>query len=163
MTATPTASGNADHALKLVIDTNVVLDWLVFRDPGVADLQRAVSERRVQLVTHQPALDELRRVLAYPQCKLQLSEQQQRVELYQSATESAELPGGFSLNNLLLPPGFPLCRDPDDQHFLALAYHVRADGLITKDKDLLRMRRRAHKFGVTVLSPLQLQSTLRSP
>jgi putative PIN family toxin of toxin-antitoxin system len=147
---------------RFVLDTNIVLDWLVFRDPGVAGLQQALSDRRVELITHQPALDELRRVLGYQQCKLQPDEQQQIFERYLSAAASAATPEGFSLENLLLPAGFPLCRDHDDQHFLALAYHAHADGLITKDKALLRLRKHAGKFGVTILGPGATLRTLRS-
>ena len=142
--------------MKLVLDTNVVLDWLVFSDPGLMDLQAAIEERRIELVTHQPAMDELRRVPAYPQCKLQAEEQQEILARYQSEVSLVTLPEAFGLDNLLLPPHFPRCRDRDDQHFLALAYHTRADGLVTKDKDLLRLRKRARKFGVTILSPGQI-------
>jgi predicted nucleic acid-binding protein len=31
--------------------------------------------------------------------------------------------------------------------------HAKADGLLTKDRDLLRLRKRAARFGVTVASP----------
>ena len=146
--------------MRFVLDTNIVLDWLVFRDPGVAGLQRAVAERSVELITHQPALDELRRVLAYPQCMLAPAEQQQISTRYQAEAANAELPEGFSLDNLLLPTDFPRCRDRDDQHFLALAYHAQASALVTKDKVLLRLSKRARKFGVTILSPAELDSHL---
>jgi predicted nucleic acid-binding protein len=69
------------------------------------------------------------------------------------ASREATLPTGYGLDNLLLPAGFPNCRDTDDQHFLALAYHARADGLLTKDRQLLRLRKRAARFGVTIVSP----------
>lgn len=141
------------HSLTLVLDTNVVLDWLVFRDAGLACLLDALEQRRVAIVTHAAAIDELRRVLAYPQCKLAASDQAALLRQYRMACLEAPLPEGFSLDNLLLPAGFPSCRDTDDQHFLALAYHAKADGLLTKDKQLLRLKKRAAKFGVTILSP----------
>jgi putative PIN family toxin of toxin-antitoxin system len=144
----------------LVLDTNIVLDWLVFRDASMNGLRRALSEQRLQLITHQPALDELRRVLAYPQCKLAAPEQLEILQHYQSVTTLATLPDGFGLHNLLLPAGFPSCRDPDDEHFLALAYHVGACSLVTRDKAILRLRKRVQKFGVTLLAPLQLPATL---
>lgn len=140
---------------RFVLDTNIVLDWLVFRDSSLADLDRAVSERRLELVAHQPALDELRRVLSYPQCKVAELERGNLLEQYRTRTLLATLPDGFGLNNLMLPAGFPRCRDPDDEHFLALSYHGRAT-LITRDKEILRLIRRARRFGVTILPPAQL-------
>ena len=62
------------------------------------------------------------------------------------------MPAELALGNLL-PADFPRCRDADDQHFLALAYHAKADGLLTKDRELLRLKKRAARFGVTIVSP----------
>jgi predicted nucleic acid-binding protein len=36
----------------------------------------------------------------------------------------------------------PVCRDPDDQKFLELAAAAKADCLVTRDRDLLRLTRR---------------------
>lgn len=141
------------HPLTLVLDTNVVLDWLVFRDVAVETLQDAVEQGRVTIVTHAAAVEELRRVLAYPQCKLGAADQEALLNRYRTVSCEATLPEGFSLESLLLPEGFPRCRDPDDQHFLALTYHAKADGLVTKDRQLLRLRKRVARFGVTVASP----------
>jgi putative PIN family toxin of toxin-antitoxin system len=142
--------------LRLVLATNVVLDWLLFRDASVAGMAKAVSEQRVELVTHQPALDELSRVLAYPQCKLDVPGQQELLERYRSAICVHPMPDGFARDNLLLPAGFPRCRDRDDEPFLALTYHARADGLVTRDKAILNLRKRARRFGVAILNPIQL-------
>jgi predicted nucleic acid-binding protein len=55
---------------KLVLDTNVVLDLVVFRDEGVRPLARALESGAAIAVTSQACLEELGRVLAYPQFKL---------------------------------------------------------------------------------------------
>jgi putative PIN family toxin of toxin-antitoxin system len=148
------------HSLTLVLDTNVVLDWLVFRDAALERLRATIEQRLVRVVTHTAAIDELRRVLAYPQCKLCAADQEQTLQRYRLFSEAAALPPAFAVGNLLLPDGFPRCRDVDDQHFLALAYHTKADGLLTKDRDLLRMRKRAARFGVTVVSPKEFVAKL---
>lgn len=147
-------------SLTLVLDTNVVLDWLVFRDAGLARLFDALEQQHVRIVTHAAAIDELRRVLTYPQCKLAASDQETLLNKYRMACLHAAMPAQFALDNLLLPAGFPSCRDPDDQHFLALAYHTRADGLLTKDKQLLRLRKRAAKFGVAIVNPKDFATRL---
>jgi putative PIN family toxin of toxin-antitoxin system len=146
--------------LKLILDTNVVLDWLVFHDASVAGLQAALNRGQVEIVTHQPAVDELLRVLAYARFKLGIEQQQELLSRYRSNTRLVTLPDGFHLDDLGLPSGFPRCRDHDDQHFLALAYHERVDGLVSKDAAVLELTRRAQKFGVTVLAPKQLAARL---
>jgi len=60
------------------------------------------------------------------------------------------------IERMELPKGFPQCRDPDDNHFLALTYHAKADALVTKDKRVLKCRRRALAFGFTILTVAQL-------
>jgi uncharacterized protein len=143
---------------RLVLDTNIVLDCLVFRDPATRDLMAAIEARRVQPLVHQPALDELERVLAYPQCRLTVTEQRQVLNRYLTLATLATMPKDFTRGTLLLPPDFPRCHDRDDEPFLALAYHARADGLVTKDKAVLKLRKKAAKFGVVILGSADLQS-----
>jgi putative PIN family toxin of toxin-antitoxin system len=139
-----------------VLDTNVVLDWLVFEDPGVEVLRRGVADRRIEVVTYAPALEELRRVLSYPQFELDGARQAEVLAAYSAQASIATVPDGYSLERLMLPDGFPRCRDPDDDHFVALAHHARADALVSKDRDVLKLRKRARKFGVTILDVRQL-------
>jgi predicted nucleic acid-binding protein len=91
-------------------------------------------------------------VLAYPQCRLDAAAHQEVLERYVSITTLVDTPGGFSRQHLALPPEFPRCRDRDDDLFLALAYHSRADALISKDRDILNLRKKANKFGVAIRS-----------
>src|SRR5688572_9600267 len=123
----------------------------------MCELIAAIDARRVQALVHQYTLDELERVLTYPQCRLAATEQRQVLDRYLAAARLAPMPHGFSSNTLLLPPDFPRCRDRDDEIFLALAYHARADGLITKDKVILKLRRKVRRFGVAILPPADLQ------
>jgi uncharacterized protein len=79
---------------------------------------------------------------------------------YRHQVHDYELPTDFAPNNLLLPPNFPVCKDLDDQPFLALAYHAQADALVTRDKALLALRKRARKFGVIIVDVRQLPALL---
>jgi uncharacterized protein len=146
--------------MRLVLDTNIVLDWLVFKDVRIAELQRAWDEQRLELITHRPALDELQRVLTYPQFKLAENRQLAIMEDYQSHVRIVSLPEGASMENLGMPLGFPHCKDCDDDHFIALAYHHHADALVSKDRAVLDLAKRARKFGLTILSPQQLKAKL---
>ena len=111
----------------------------------------------MQALVDQYTIAELHRVLAYTQCALSEAQQKEALERYLAKASYHTLPANFSAATLLLPPTFPRCRDPDDQPFLALAYHAAADALITKDKALLKLRKKARKFGVTILTPKDLQ------
>ena len=50
---------------RLVLDTNVWLDWLVFRDPGVEPLKSAVAAGHAEILIDEACEAELARVLAY--------------------------------------------------------------------------------------------------
>ena len=52
---------------KLVIDTNIALDILVFNEPKVAQLKADLAAGRVQWLATPVMRDELERVLAYAQ------------------------------------------------------------------------------------------------
>ena len=58
--------------MRLVLDTNVWLDWLVFDDPELAPLRAAVREGRVRVFIDAACEAELARVLAYPLGRISL-------------------------------------------------------------------------------------------
>jgi putative PIN family toxin of toxin-antitoxin system len=146
--------------IRLVLDTNVVIDWLVFDDPFMSPLRNGVRDGSVVVLTHPPAIAELERVLAYPQLKLDSSRQQEIFARYLAQSSIAKMPEGFSIKQLMLPGGFPRCRDRDDEPFLALAYHARADVLASRDNAVFGLKSRAAKFDVTILNVQQLIAML---
>lgn len=146
--------------MNLVLDTNVVLDWLVFDNPYMTPLRDSIREKTITLFAHSPAIAELQRVLGYKQLKLTVARQAELLVTYQACTSIPLLPQTFSLESLLLPAGFPRCRDADDQHFLALAFHSNADALVSRDKAVLKLMKRASNFGVRILDVPQLIASL---
>jgi uncharacterized protein len=144
--------------LRLLLDTNIVLDCLVFRDPATRDLWTSIESSRVEALSHPLALDELSRVLAYPQCRLDEKAQRDVLARYTELTNLIAVPDGFSRQSLSLPPEFPRCRDHDDDLFLALAYHSGADTLVSKDRDILSLRKKVRKFGVKILSLVEVSA-----
>ena len=135
--------------MRLVLDTNVVLDLVVFRDASVAPLRAAIEARRVALLTSLECLAELRRVLAYPEFKRDEAGHEDAYEWYASRAEVAAAPAA--------DPLLPRCRDADDQKFLELAWAEDADHLVTKDKALLELAWRLKKLGrFTVTTPADL-------
>ncbi|MBL8520032.1 MAG: PIN domain-containing protein [Betaproteobacteria bacterium] len=145
---------------RLVLDTNVVVDWLVFDDPFMAPLREGVTAGHVEVIAHPPAVEELRRVLGYKSLKLDPARQAAIFDRYLAQTRVAALPAGFSIKNLLTPGGFPRCRDRDDQHFLALAFHSRCDALVSRDDAVYGLKSRAAKFGVTIWNVREMIAAL---
>ena len=126
---------------KLVLDTNVVLDLVVFRDEGARPLARALESGVAIAVTSHACLEELGRVLAYPQFKLNELAQSHAFEGFRARAALLDMPPP-SAN-----PDLPICADPDDQKFLELAWHANASCLVTKDKALLRLARAVARLG----------------
>jgi putative PIN family toxin of toxin-antitoxin system len=133
----------------VVLDTNTILALWMFVDPKLARLRAwAEDAQRTTLYASPASLAELERVLAYPQFKQSEAEQTLLLAQYQARTVVAS-----PLPSTLLPK----CRDRDDQKFLELAV-ATSRWLLTRDRDLLRLARRAEKdFAVTIISPENFQ------
>jgi putative PIN family toxin of toxin-antitoxin system len=127
-------------ALRVVLDTNIWLDWMVFRDPSIGPLEQAVAASRVQLVCNERCLDELARVLAYDRFSLPATKQ---TELLAQVRQWVDLDDN---NGTLLPRRLPRCTDPDDQKFLELALDAQVDWLVTKDRALLTLARKKYRL-----------------
>jgi putative PIN family toxin of toxin-antitoxin system len=126
---------------QLVLDTNVVLDWIVFNDPGVAFIARVIESGQARPVTSDACLEELHRVLGYPALKLDASARSIAFERYRSRATL------FDAGVLPAPVELPRCTDADDQKFLELAWHCNAHWLVTKDRALLKLARAVEKLG----------------
>lgn len=121
--------------MKLVLDTQIWLDWLVFDDPGVRRLRNAVHLGRAEVVIDAACDAELERVLAYDLGKHSISREQQLAALEQARRLALRV-------ERAVVKGLPQCRDVDDQKFIELAAATKADALVTKDRELLRMKKR---------------------
>lgn len=137
------------EAALLVLDTNVVLDLLHFDDAPARPLRHAIEAGRVRCVVSNATLDEWRRVLTYPEFALDTTQQTALVDRYRALAlpqlAVAELPRkGTPVQNgsKSVRYSMPLCRDPDDQKFIELAAAVHAQGLVSKDNAVLRLRHR---------------------
>jgi len=153
--ATARLTKRVSAPINLVLDTNIVLDWLVFDDPATRLLRDALHDGRVVVLTSPTAADELQRVLAYPHLKLDTARQTEILLAYRASTTLA----GVSSESLL-PPGFPRCRDHDDDHFVALCLHTKATALVSRDKQVLKLKSRAAKFNVRIVDVEEMNSLL---
>lgn len=130
------------HRARLVLDTNVWLDWLVFADAGVAPIQHAVASGAAIIFISPPCLTEVTRVLGYSLSGRTLDAQAQAAALAQIQAVVQPLEHGHASHTI---DALPRCDDPDDQMFLQLARDCRADAIITQDRDLLALATRKVK------------------
>jgi uncharacterized protein len=132
-------------AKRIVLDTNIWLDWLVFRDLSLLYLKNEIAEGRAQIVIDPACEAELERVLAYDLARHSLDGEAQAACLAECRriAQRIETPLPEAERKRL-----PRCADPDDQKFLELALAARADVLITKDHKLLELARRTKAFRI---------------
>lgn len=116
-----------------VIDTNIWLDWLVFDDPSVIPLRR--SDLVIYASCSMRA--ELADVLTRSRFGLAGGKQQACLAAFDARVSLCEQPGA-SVTRLR-------CSDTDDQKFIELAVARRAPLLLTRDKALLSLARRARR------------------
>jgi putative PIN family toxin of toxin-antitoxin system len=138
--------------LRLVLDTNTVLALWLFADPTLRPLQACIEAGEVALYSRADALEELRRVLDYPQFGLEAGARQALLEAYRQRVTPCPPAAGDAT-------ALPLCRDRDDQKFLEIARDAGATHLITRDRLLLKLaRHRLVRERFRILTPERLMS-----
>jgi putative PIN family toxin of toxin-antitoxin system len=115
--------------VRAVLDTNVVLSTLVFRDGAAGQLRLAWQRGLVLPLASTATVQELVRVLAYPKFRLSQAEQDELLADYLPYAETVRIPQP--------PPLVPECRDALDLPFMHLALVGKAQFLVSGDLDLL--------------------------
>jgi putative PIN family toxin of toxin-antitoxin system len=136
---------------RVVLDSNIWVDLLVFRDPHVEPIRTALAAGAIAPVIRADCREELRRVLAYPQfARFAVDIDAALAEVDRLATLEPA-PAQEDADAIRLPR----CKDTDDQKFIELAHFSRAALLVSKDKAVLKLRSRLRRSsGVEVLPPL---------
>jgi uncharacterized protein len=130
----------------VVLDTNVVLDWLVFENTNVALLSAAVMGGHVRWLACQRMREELLRALSYSSLARWNPDSERTLTSFDRWAVVQPTP-------LRTTHGPLVCSDPDDQVFIDLSLQTGALWLLTHDKALLKLRRAAKLRGVSVLQP----------
>lgn len=137
-------------SLRLVLDTNIWLDWLVFDDPGITAIRSVVEAGDAEIFITEACEQELARVLTYSFRKKVLDSAAQTLCLAQfrrvARAYAPTPPHPHEQEKAFFVAALPVCKDPDDQKFLELARDCRADWLLTKDRDLLVFARRKYQY-----------------
>ena len=142
----PTAPSPAafDDPVFVVIDTNVVLDLLVFGDAAAMSLAAALHAGRLRPLATPAMLDELADVLSRPlltNWPIDPAEVLRKARAMCREADPAPLLAA------------PRCADPDDQKFIDLAWTWPARWLFSRDRALLALARRAQAHGLGILTP----------
>ncbi len=135
------------HRPVLVLDTNTALDLWAFSDPRVQGLREALEAARVDCPATPAMRQELQAVL------------ERGVGARHGATVDGVL-GPWDRSVRLVADASPgaaaarlRCRDPDDQKFIDLALATGAQALLSADRDLLSLARRAGMLGLEIRPP----------
>jgi predicted nucleic acid-binding protein len=129
----------------IVLDTNVVLDWLLFRDPVTAPIAVAIGAGRVRWIATAAMQDEFAHVLG-------------RGLAAQRRLDAAGWQAAWRQHCALQAPAPPAparlhCTDADDQKFIDLAHAARARWLVSRDRAVLKLGRRTAIDGLAIVTP----------
>jgi len=133
-------------AAPLILDTNVVLDWLVFRHACGAALELALRSGAWRWTVTAAMNDEFDHVLGRGHLDdwrpARAAIDAARMAYATLAQPSA--PGGFAKLR---------CTDADDQKFIDLALQLAPSTLLSRDRAVLKLARRARAVDVAILTP----------
>jgi putative PIN family toxin of toxin-antitoxin system len=128
----------------IVLDTNILLDIIVFKDERATDLKQAILTRTILPIASHKTLVELADVLSRPLFKLEAQIQSEILGQWHAVIKL--------IDDTALATAPWKCQDPDDQIFLDLAYELRPAILISKDNALLQIAGRAAQENILITS-----------
>ncbi len=137
---------------RWVLDTNAVLDWLVYADAAMRGAGSWLRSGRAQWLHSAEMLDELVDVLGRESVTRRVAHDAR--QLRQRVLRVAGRCG------VLLPAAARCawtCGDADDQMFIDLAVQAGASLLLTRDRQLLALAARASGAGLRIARPAELQ------
>ncbi len=115
--------------IKVVIDTNLLISYLLTKGETISKLLNHWRERDFILLTSPEILAELEKALDYPHLKIKITKEEREALLAELRSDAEQVPG-----QLVIPP---VSRDPKDDKFIACAVEGNADYIVSGDNDLL--------------------------
>lgn len=129
---------------RLVLDTNVVLDWLWFDDPRVERLACAVRNGLLDWTATAAMRREFEIVLGRLPPRDPPRSTEQALASFDRWSRPTQAAPVFERLR---------CSDVDDQKFIDLAVATQAPWLLSRDRAVLRLARRAAAFGLAIVVP----------
>jgi predicted nucleic acid-binding protein len=121
---------------QIVLDTQSVLDWMVFDDPCCRAWTSSMHAQSWHWVGTTAMLEELDRILARGFGSRWRFDRSEVMALATDRIQVVAKPPRCTLPELR-------CSDPDDQVFVDLAVALRAQALVSRDLAVLRLHRKA--------------------
>jgi predicted nucleic acid-binding protein len=144
-------------APQLVLDTNVVLDCLLFRNPECAALQAAVVAGQVRWIATAAMRDELAHVLGRGHLDAWRPDLAALWAAWDRHCSTVAVPPAIA------PPARLRCSDPDDQKFIDLAVAAPARWLVSRDRAVLKLARRLREIGIEATVPARWSALSQAP
>jgi predicted nucleic acid-binding protein len=130
-----------------VIDTQSVLDWQFFHHPACAGWTASLTAGHWHWIASTALRDELAHVLARGFDPRWTMPADSVLGFFDTHAELVVQPEAGLFRHLQ-------CTDPDDQKFIDLAVGHRARWLVSRDRAVLKLRRRAlQHHGLTIVPP----------
>src|SRR5438105_10258692 len=143
----PLQSLTSPSIASVVIDTNVVLDWLVFRNPWCAPFVRALLGGRMRWLATAAMREELGHVLARD---VAANWNPDHGAIWAAWDRHAmEVPAVVTSGVI----SRLRCTDADDQKFIDLALGHPARWLLSRDRAVLKLARRSRECGIEIVTP----------
>ncbi len=133
-------------APAVVLDTNVVLDWLVFRNVGCQPIMKAIETNHLRWIVTDSLRDELAHVLARGVVSAWNVDESVLWSTWDRLAHKLDTPAPQGISRQLR------CSDADDQKFIDLALSA-AQWLISRDRAVLKLARRALPMGLRIVTP----------
>lgn len=140
----------------VVLDTNAVLDWLVFGNDNMLALGAAIQSGQVLWMACPRMREELARTLAYPALAGWSPDSERTLTFFDRWSVAQADPARTSSGPLV-------CSDSDDQVFMDLASAMRVRWLVTHDRALLKLGRAARTRGISVIQPSRWSLPVTEP
>jgi uncharacterized protein len=145
----PTDSDAVSGTPRVVLDSNVWIDILVFDDVATRPIHAALANGALDAVIDARCLAELAHVLDYPHLARRAFDKAAALAAVARLTVMND-----GVGEAPNAPPLPKCKDRDDQKFLELAHAARADWLVSKDRALLKLDKRTSRdFGFRIAQP----------
>lgn len=144
----PVPAPLAADARLVILDTQIVMDWLVFDEQSLLPLIASVESGRLHWVATEAMRAELLHVIG-------------RGVAARYSPDAGRVNIAFDAHCHFLPEPVlgmarPRCSDTDDQKFIDLGLSLagtRSITLISRDRAVLKVAKRAGRMGLPILSP----------
>jgi uncharacterized protein len=134
-----------------VLDTNVVLNAWFFQEAHTLAVVHQCLMHHTWVTTPWMRLEALR--VARTPFLAKYCSQDALVRLDTAFDQHATV---FEDATIATTKNMLRCRDLDDQIFLDLAVHTQAEYLLSLDRDLLKLKKRAASIGLSIIEPSKI-------